>query len=388
MGILVATMALWLAARGLGVDELHTTATAAGLLVLAAAIWVASPQRVTTTIQAEPMLLTPGERAAVRVTVANTGVLPTPRADIGIHHQEGVELRPPPPLPALAPGRRRTVTVDAVARQRGAHRLGPLEVLRRDPFGIVVRRAVLDASTELLVTPPTTTLAPPLPLVGVQGSGDAVARRTGWSGTDLVEIRPYVPGDDLRGVHWPSTAHRGELMIRRVEEPQSPRAGVFLDTRGTRFAGGRGRERFEVAVAAAASIGVHFIDRGIDVAVVDGQTPRDASDPEPRSRLLRRLARVSPGEATFDVALHDLEDLAAGTATLVAVIAPTPADELAALTRASRTSSQCVAVVVGDGDDAAETAETLRRAGWRSTVLADAGELPARWRELTVARVG
>ena len=56
---------------------------------------------------------------------------------------------------------------------------------------------------------------------------NAVAR----SGEDFYALRPYVVGDDLRRVHWPSTARHDELMVRQDELPWQGRATVLLDVR-------------------------------------------------------------------------------------------------------------------------------------------------------------
>src|SRR5207245_397722 len=51
------------------------------------------------------------------------------------------------------------------------------------------------------------------------------------SGEDFYALRAYQVGDDLRRVHWPSTARLDELMIRQQEMPWQGRATVVLDVR-------------------------------------------------------------------------------------------------------------------------------------------------------------
>ena len=72
---------------------------------------------------------------------------------------------------------------------------------------------------------------------------------------DLVTLRPYVVGDDLRRVHWPSTAHADELQVRRDEERWQGHLTVLLDAQ-RRCA--RAPRRFERAVSAAAGI-IHAV---------------------------------------------------------------------------------------------------------------------------------
>ena len=78
----------------------------------------------------------------------------------------------------------------------------------------------------------------PLPAVRLAGeyagAGDSRARSVAVHGEDDVATREYRHGDDLRRVHWRSTARVGELMVRREEQPWESRATVMLDTRGRR----------------------------------------------------------------------------------------------------------------------------------------------------------
>ena len=81
-------------------------------------------------------------------------------------------------------------------------------------------------------------------------------------------MREYRRGDDLRRVHWRSSARVGELMVRREEQPWQSRATVFLDNRGTSHRGQGAACSLEAAVSAAASIAVHLTHRGYTVRLV------------------------------------------------------------------------------------------------------------------------
>ncbi len=80
--------------------------------------------------------------------------------------------------------------------------------------------------------------------------------------------RGYRRGDDLRRVHWRSTARYGELMVRREEQPQRSRATVLLDTRGVAFEGAGPDSAFEWAVSGAASSLVHLLEQGFSVRLL------------------------------------------------------------------------------------------------------------------------
>lgn len=87
---------------------------------------------------------------------------------------------------------------------------------------------------------------------------------TAAAGDDDVIPRAYRDGDELRRVHWRSTARYGELMVRREEQRWQDRAVLVLDTRRAAHGGAGPNSSFEFAVSAAASIGVHLARAGLD----------------------------------------------------------------------------------------------------------------------------
>ena len=76
---------------------------------------------------------------------------------------------------------------------------------------------------------------PPIPLSGAwTGSGDNRPRAFASGSAEDVTVREYRQGDDLRRVHWRSSARVGDLMVRREEQPWQSRATLFLDNRRAR----------------------------------------------------------------------------------------------------------------------------------------------------------
>ena len=132
-----------------------------------------------------------------------------------------------------------------------------------DAFGLV-RLGRLVALPGTLVVPPAIT---PLPWTAFGGTwlkaDGSRASTAAAAGEDDVVPRAYRDGDELRRVHWRSSARYGELMVRREEQRWRNRATLFLDTRGGAHAGRGPSSSFEYAVSAAASIGVHLAREGI-----------------------------------------------------------------------------------------------------------------------------
>ena len=121
------------------------------------------------------------------------------------------------------------------------------------------------------------------------GDSEHGRRSIAASGDDDVAPRAYQTGDALRRVHWRSTARYGELMVRREEQHWRNTASLFLDTRRGAYAG----PLFELAVIAAASIGVHMAGEGYDAHFVTdaGEVPRQGPF---QDTLLDTLAVIRP----------------------------------------------------------------------------------------------
>ena len=73
---------------------------------------------------------------------------------------------------------------------------------------------------------------PPIPVMGGwSGSGEHRPQAFAAGSAEDVSVREYRRGDELRRVHWRSSARVGELMVRREEQPWEARATVLLDNR-------------------------------------------------------------------------------------------------------------------------------------------------------------
>ena len=148
-----------------------------------------------------------------------------------------------------------------------------------------------------MVTPRVHAL-PGLPWRGDWGGrGDTRPRAVAASGEDDVATREYRHGDDLRRVHWRSTARRGELMVRREEQPWQSRASILLDRRTIAHQGEGAASSLEWAVTAAASVAHHLVRLGYVVRLVDGEVARPWTDPagEGAGPILDSLAVVQAG---------------------------------------------------------------------------------------------
>jgi uncharacterized protein (DUF58 family) len=137
---------------------------------------------------------------------------------------------------------------------RGRYPISDARVAIEDPFALERREVALEAPDALLVYPRLVELDV---LFSESGSRMQEGRRLLMrrpSGFDLHSVREYQQGESLRRVHWPSTAKRGQLMVKDLEDSPRDEARVVLDADAAFDVGVPPDSSFETAVAAAGSI--------------------------------------------------------------------------------------------------------------------------------------
>ena len=249
-GLVGAAVTLYVAARVLGTVELAMLAAGIMVVLVAAVVVVeASRPDVTARRTLHPERLHVGVPARAEIEVTNRGRRRTGLLSVvdGFSGRREARFAAAP----IAPGATGRGAYRIPTGRRGVFAVGPLVVAATDPLGLL-RRPVRTAPREQVTVFPRVERICPLPgragadLVG--GASHEFVRSR--SGDEFHSLRQYVVGDDLRKVHWRSTARTGELMIRELDEPWQTRATVLLDVRSRVHSGGS----LEQAVEAAASI--------------------------------------------------------------------------------------------------------------------------------------
>jgi hypothetical protein len=170
--------------------------------------------------------------------------------------QRDVSLR----LPFLTPYAHHRETVPLPSLPRGAHVVGPVTYEKTDPLGLVSRRFETGGSVELLVSPRVTDLS--VFAGGLTHDLDgATSRQLSMSDLAFHALREYVPGDDLRHVHWRSSAKAGELLVRQYHETHRGHVTVLVDDARAAY---RRTPDFELAVSVAASIALRAVRDDFD----------------------------------------------------------------------------------------------------------------------------
>lgn len=266
---------------------------------------------------------------------------------------------------------------------RGIHQLGPLRCRTRDPFGLSVFEKEIVGADRLVAVPEVFPLSG-LPAAGNGRGGEDSVRMRAGPGSDDSTIREYRHGDDIRRVHWKSTAHRDELMVRVEEAPQRGGVTVLLDHRASAHRGTGANSSLEWAVSAAASICLHLRGHGQRVRLVStsgqrltasGSPGSEADDEQDDESVLEALAALQPSAR---------RELPPGGASetdrdLIAVLGRTTPAGAGELASARSTGSRSAAILLDveawtdepqQHDLPAGATHRLRAAGWDVTTVA------------------
>jgi uncharacterized protein (DUF58 family) len=339
-----------------------------------------------------PARVPAGQAASVAITLHNISRLPTGLllAEDTVPYTLGA--RPRFILDRIEAGGNRALSYPLQSDHRGKFPIGPLHVHVADTFGLVrVGAQAADAGT-LVVTPAITAL-PRTALAGTWlGEGGTRASTAAAAGEDDVVPRAYRDGDELRRVHWRSTARHGELMVRREEQHWRNRAVLFLDTRATGHAGRGPSSSFEYAVSAAASIGVHLAREGIDGELItDTGVPTAPGSFE--DVLLETLAVITPSRS-LDLSAGLAQIPRGNSGLLVAIVGHLPPDQARQLAAARHGGGPAMVLLLAVStwladrprDEAVTQAQTaagiLTAAGWRVVTVGADMPVSAAWEAL------
>ncbi|WP_181871307.1 DUF58 domain-containing protein [Sphaerisporangium album] len=275
-GVLAGSVLLYGAAFALGYPEPVVLASGGVIGLIVALLWTLPRAKLEVGREVTPLKVSRGEAAVAVLRVHNQGRL----ALIGLRARDRIgAAEHVVELPTLRGGRARVVSYPLPTDTRGEIEVGPLAVVREDPFGLTRNVTEYGEDARLLVRPRVVPLGvlPSGRARHLEGpSGDRAPSGTATFHT----LREYVPGDDLRHVHWRSTARTGTLMVRRLVDASLPVTTVALDTRAASAeacagigseAGSAAGALFELAVDVAASVAAGAARAGFPVRVVTGE---------------------------------------------------------------------------------------------------------------------
>ena len=407
-GLAIAGLTLTGVGTSLGSNDLTRLGLLGPLVVVIGAVWLLvvdptrgrHPLRVVRTVNPNPAAV--GAPATVRVEIlADSAAARARLAELHLGEQAATQVSGGLTLRARVvrtPGLI-TLTYPIQPTRRGRWPLGPLVVRRTDPFGVTSSRSTLGQQAEVAVWPAVVDL--PFPRGALVGEPDRIALGARSPSADDAALREYRLGDDLRRVHWASSARRGELLVRSDERAGPMPASVLLDLPAD-------RPGIEWTMALGASMGIALLGAGHPVRLLGGRPVENGGHIDPRVRLHHlsggsgSMARVDLLDLTVDLdpaptttaaegdllaAAHELTSAGSASALVIAVVGPLSAQARSALARIGDLADALAVVRVPAGagvlrSDAEHTLAALRRAGWRACAAAPGEDLTACWLRL------
>lgn len=314
--ILALGFGIYLAAWAFGSRPLYPVATGLLLVVAVAWVWVRLADR--------PFRVhrgwgdsehVEGDDVPVSVELHPTGqVLPASvvlRERVGRLGEQRNALR--------ISGRRLSVRYLLRAVPRGRYAFSDVRAELSDPFALEQAVVPLPAPGALLVYPKLVRLGPLFSESGDRshdGRRLLLRRNTGF---ELHSVREYEQGESLRRVHWPSTARRGQLMVKELEDAPRDEIAVLLDADARAVVG----ESFDVQVRAAGSLLDAYVRRGRRAVLIVNSKSQDVQHVHsPAADWRRALELLAAVEPTADMPVARLlgEDSPAARALELVVV--------------------------------------------------------------------
>jgi len=235
------------------------TVTLAALLVSCAYLFGRASYGVL--IELNPRRVVVGDRAMGRMLVTNTGAKALPPTRMELPVGKGVaEFQ----LPSMKPKEEHEELFAVPTQRRAVIVAGPAESVRGDQLGMLRRSLKWADAVDLFVHPKTVRLVPSA--AGLVRDLEGQVSKT-ITNNDIAfhALRPYVPGDDRRYVHWRTSARIGQLMVRQFQETRRSQLTMVHASRSDLYAS---EDEFELSISVTASIAAQVIRDGTQMNVV------------------------------------------------------------------------------------------------------------------------
>jgi uncharacterized protein (DUF58 family) len=322
-GVLGGSVVLYAVGWGLGYPEVLAVAATGLVALLVAVAWTWARPHLEVARTVNPQRVIRGERADAMLRVTNpSGRVLHQLTAVDHVGDRGVDVE----LPRVAAGETGTTGYRLPTERRGVLDVGPLSVIRQDPLGLMETARQFGAPETLWIYPK---IYPVSPLsAGRQRDLEGPTSDGAAGSITFHALREYVVGDDLRLIHWRSTARTGTLMIRQQADPSQPQTTIVLDTQVRSF----DDETFEAAVEAAASLIAASTSHRFPVRLFTG-TGLSATGRGSRSTASSLLDHLTPLQRSEEGSLADvaarLGTQPGGHSLVVVTGDPDPTDLLA-----------------------------------------------------------
>ncbi len=190
---------------------------------------------------------------------------------------------------------------DAECKQRGVYRLGPHSVELGDPFGLFRATQRHDEFEHVLIYPRVVQL-PEVELPRGGADGHTRRRRSLHGARPAASMRDYTPGDTLRLVHWPTTAHRGRLTMKELEQEPSGDVWIVLDLDAAVQHGEGTESTLEYGVMLAASMAAEMVSgrerRAVGLLTASGEEVIMLTPQPGQAQLWAIMAALAPAQSS------------------------------------------------------------------------------------------
>ena len=357
--------------RAFGILEFYVIGVSAlAAAVAALAVRLVHPSRLSITRRVSSTMVAVSEPLEVRLEVANRARLPSPTVRISEQIVGAGDARfsvaPVPPGAVAASSYRLQPS------RRGVLEIGPTLITDVDGLGLARRRRTIKSSTRVIVHPPIEDLASPRLPVGGQLTLPVELRRRslGLTSEEFDVLRPYTEGDDLRHIHWRSTARLDEFTVRRFQSSRPGRLTVVIDTRPPSDEAAAQDRTTSVAgsiVSAVARSG-----HEARILTTDGRGTPLLSHRHDIGTALEFLAMLEGGQPAIDVTRID------GASVVVAVSAsPHVIDDEGARHGLAERLGASLVITYGTGHRGLTPPTADAAGGWIN--LTGPGQLPRLW---------
>ena len=310
--VVVLAAVSWVAAAQLGWGELERLTGACVVVLVGAALFLLGRATLEVEVELSPQRVQVG--AAVAGTVRVTNVSTRRLLPLRLELPNAASFN----LPALAPGAWHEEPFTVPTPHRAVVPIGPATTVRGDPLGLLRRSVAWTGTTELFVHPP---------LVQLDASSWGFLRDLEGRATDDISpsdlsfhtLREYVPGDDIRHVHWKSSARAQQLLVRQFTDTRRSHLVVLVDGQLNRYADA---DDFETALSVGGSLALRNLRDDQDTSVLFSDQVLERTDGR---RALDALARSVPRTASLVDLVRTAVRLAPDVSMCVLVTGPVPA---------------------------------------------------------------
>ncbi len=383
-GLAIIGVVLVAAGRVLGSLELFLCGIIAIAVVAVAIIYVLGRRlRLEVRRKIQPPKVHAGTPSRVDLSLTNRGTRRSPVLTVhdSVSGTHGARLNVAP-LRAEASAR---AAYRLPTAQRGVVRVGPLDVEIADPLGLARTRLVAAGVSELLVFPTVYKVVPLPQSDSIDPYASAFQTLAlGRTGEDFHALRRFDQGDDLRRVHWPSTARHDELMVRQDERPSLGRVTVVIDNRSSTMT----PDELDLAVTIAGSIAL-AAQRQEDLVRVTSSTggaARFASSHADIDGILSMLAVLEVSDERSPVAaFKNAQTPDAGGAVVLITTQPELGNS-PAVRRLLASYSGLTTVILDPSATDPSAKATTSAASTRKIVVSDSHPFPAVWNQTVSAR--